>query len=88
MTVDYATADGTADRGTATTPRRSGTLTFAPGETTQDLHRAVNGDAARRADETFTVDLSGADERHDRATRQGIGTITDDDPRPAWRSTR
>ena len=81
MTVDYATADGTAvapgDYSAA-----GGTLTFLPGETTQTVSVDVNGDALDEQDETYTVDLTNAVN----ATiddGQGVGTITDDDPLPA-----
>ena len=81
VTVDYATADGTAvapgDYSGA-----AGTLTFLPGETTQTVSVDVNGDALDEEDETYTVDLTNAvnaiiDDG------QGVGTITDDDPLPA-----
>ena len=78
VTVDYATADGTAvapgDYSAA-----GGTLTFLPGETTQTVTVDVNGDALDEEDETYTVELSNATN----ATIEdgtGLGTITDDDP--------
>ena len=46
----------------------------------------VNGDTLDEANETFFVNLSNAVERDDRR-RQGVGTITDDDPPPTSRST-
>ena len=77
VTVQYSTSDGTAIAGvdyTATT----GTVTFAPGVTTQLVHVDVIGDAAAESNETFTVTLSspvGAT----LADGSAIGTITDDD---------
>ena len=77
VTVQYSTSDGTAIAGvdyTATT----GTVTFAPGVTTQLVHVDVIGDAAAEQHETFTVTLSspvGATLADGSAT----GTITDDD---------
>src|SRR5262249_49663227 len=60
VTVNYATADGTAtDAGNDYVPT-SGTLTFAPGETTQTITVVINPDRKNDADETFFVDLSGA----------------------------
>ena len=57
VTVDYATADGTATAGPPTTrPRAARHLRRRPDD--QDRHRPVNGDTARRADETFFVNLS------------------------------
>ena len=78
VTVDYATADGTAvapgDYSAA-----GGTLTFLPGETTQTVAVDVNGDALDEEDETYTVDLTNA-VNGTIDDGQGVGTITDDDP--------
>ena len=59
VTVNYATADGTA---TAPTDYQaaSGTLTFAPGEISKTATVLVNGDTTVEPNETFTVNLSGA----------------------------
>ncbi|MBI2946587.1 MAG: hypothetical protein HYY23_03010, partial [Verrucomicrobia bacterium] len=57
VTVSYATVDGTA-----TAPREysaaSGTLTFAPGETTKTINVPVNGDTEDEPNETFLLRLS------------------------------
>ena len=82
VTVDYATADGTATAPAATTRPRRGTLTFAPGQTTQTVTVPVNGDTLDEANETFSVNLTNAGQRDDRR-RQGVGTITNDDPLPS-----
>ena len=77
VTVNYATANGTASAG-SDYAAASGTLTFAPGETTKTVTVNVNGDSVNEADETFFVNLSGATN----ATvtdGQGLGTITNDD---------
>ena len=55
----YATANGTAIAGSDYTAV-SGSLTFAPGETTKTVTVAVLGDTVAEADETFVVNLSGA----------------------------
>ena len=81
MTVNYATANGTATRRRDYTAAAAGTLTFAPGETTKTVTVAVNGDTLDEADETFTVNLSAATNATI-ADGQGVGTITDDDPTP------
>ncbi len=80
ITVTYATADGTATAGTDYVAA-SGTLTFAPGETTRTLTVTVNGDTLDEPDETFTVNLSNA-VNATIADGQGVGTILDDDPEP------
>ncbi len=86
-TVDYATADGTATTADADYVASSGTLTFAPNETTQQITVAVNGDRKAEADETFTVVLSsGVNATSERLTvpaPEGVGTILNDDHAPA-----
>lgn len=59
VTVNFATANGTAVAGSDYTAT-SGTLVFNAGETTRPVIVSVNGDRTREADETFTVNLSGA----------------------------
>jgi len=54
VTVDYATADGTAEAGTDYVAT-SGTLSFASGTTTaQTISVTINGDTVDTTDETFT----------------------------------
>ncbi len=78
VTVNYATADGTATAPTDYTAISSTQLTFAPGETTKQVTVQVNGDKLVEGDETFSVNLSGAaNAAINKAT--GIGTITNDD---------
>ena len=73
MTVDYATTDGTAtaedDYSSA-----SGTLTFAPGETSGAISITVTDDAVHEPDETLTVSLSDATGRGVTADAEGAGT--------------
>ena len=57
VTVDYATADGSAAAGTDYTAA-SGTLTFAVGETSKTVTVALLYDAAAESDETLTLTLS------------------------------
>ena len=59
VTVNYATANGTATAGTDYTAT-SGTLTFTPGQTSQTVAVPVLGDTAIEANETFTLTLSSA----------------------------
>ena len=77
VTAGFATADGTATAGsdyTATT----GTLTFAPGETSKTVDVVVRGDVTSEADETFTVTLSSATNALI-AAATGTGTIQNDE---------
>ncbi|GLW93881.1 Calx-beta domain-containing protein [Actinokineospora globicatena] len=59
VTVNYATSAGTATSGVDFTPV-SGTLTFAPGETSKTITVPVLGDLLDEVAETFRVTLSGA----------------------------
>ena len=83
VTVDYATADGTAKAGEDYTST-SGTLTFAAGERTKTVHVPVLEDAHDEGEETFVLrlsNLSGARAGDLEAT----GTIVNSDPVPqAW----
>ena len=75
--VDYATADGTATAPGDYTAK-SGTLTFQPGETTENVTVDSVEDLIDEPNETYTLDLSnplnGAF-----GDNSGTGTINDDD---------
>src|SRR5262249_39351596 len=60
VTVDWATADGTAAAGTDYVAA-GGTLTIPAGETTGTIGVAVLGDLVSEADEWFTVRLTNPD---------------------------
>jgi chitinase len=77
VTVQYGTANGTASAGSDYTAK-SGTLTFAAGETSKTVSVAVSGDTAVEANETLTLNLSGASGATI-ADGSGAGTITNDD---------
>ena len=77
ITVDYATAPGTATAGTDYTST-SGTLTFAAGETSKTVTVSVNGDTVPEADETLTLQLSNA-VGTGIVDATGVGTIVNDD---------
>lgn len=57
VTISYATANGTATAGQDYTAS-SGTLTFAPGVTSQQIKVAILGDTTVEPNETFTVTIS------------------------------
>lgn len=59
VTVDYATADGTATAETDYTAA-AGTLTFAPGEIAKNIDVTVRGDTAPENNETFFMTLKNA----------------------------
>jgi probable HAF family extracellular repeat protein len=79
VTVNFATANGTAKAGEDYVAS-SGTLTFAPGETSKTITVVVKGDKRAEANETFFVSLSSAISALIQ-NGQGIGTILDDDRR-------
>ena len=58
VTVDYATADGTATAGSDYTAT-SGTLTFQPGETSKTVSVPITDDAVEDGGEILTLTLSG-----------------------------
>ncbi|MFM6407115.1 MAG: Calx-beta domain-containing protein, partial [Microcystis sp.] len=83
ITLNYATADGTATTADndyiaiATTP-----LTFNAGETSKAITVAVNGDNKVESNETFFVNLSNLNANGRNVTitdNQGQGTINNDD---------
>ena len=80
VTVQYSTADGTATSGGDYTAR-SGTLTFAAGETSKTVSVPILGDTSVEANEAFTVALSGASGATI-ADGSAVGTITNDDVAP------
>ena len=77
VTVNYATADGTANAGSDYTVAAA-TLTFAPGVTSATIRVPILNDAVAEPTETFTVNLSNATGGVITAG-QGVATIADDD---------
>ena len=83
VTVDYATADGTATAGADYTAT-SDTLTFTPGETEKTVNVAVLDDTHADSEETLTLALSNATGARIRDA-EATGTIVNSDPIPrAW----
>jgi hypothetical protein len=77
ISVDYTTRDwGSAEAGVDYEPT-SGTVTFAPGETTQSIFVTVYGDSLAEYSEYFAVELTGATGAH--ASSQAYVDIIDDD---------
>src|SRR5690606_35221011 len=58
ITVNYATADGTATTAGNDYVVANGMLTFAPGDLTKTVNVTVNGDTLVELDETFFVNLT------------------------------
>ena len=80
VTVDYQTAAGSATSGTDYDDG-SGTLTFSPQDTSEQILVDVNGDLTDEPDESFDVDLSNP-QQATIADGHASATITDDDPMP------
>jgi PKD repeat protein len=80
VSVAYATADGTATAG-SDYDAASGTVTFAPGETSKTITVSVRPDTMYEPDETFNVNLSSPN-GVTIADGQGVGTILNDDSPP------
>jgi hypothetical protein len=78
VTVDFATADGTATAPGDYAATR-GTLTFAPGEIAKAVTVQVNGDTRKEANESFNLNLSNATGNATIADSQAVGTIVNDD---------
>ena len=81
VAVDYATADGSATAG-ADFGSVSGTLTFAPGESSATVSVDIVDDEMHEPDETFVARLS-SPVNAVIATGEATGTILDDDEEPA-----
>jgi hypothetical protein len=77
VTVRYVTVDGTAD--STDFVEDAGTLTLPPETTSVRLPLIIKGDALDEPDETFSVELSGA-EHATIARARGTVTIQDTDP--------
>jgi len=80
VTVNYATTNGSASAGVDFTAA-SGQLVFAPGQTSQTIAVAVNGNRLPGPDKTFSVSLSTPNQYAVISKGVGVGTIVDDEPR-------
>jgi hypothetical protein len=58
---------------------KTGTLTFAPGETSKTITIVVNGDSKRESDETLYLDLFANSGNSLFFKNRGTGTIQNDD---------
>ncbi|MEJ1933007.1 Calx-beta domain-containing protein, partial [Nostoc sp. NIES-2111] len=76
ITVQYATANGTATAGVDYT-NTTGTLTFNPGETSKVINIPILNDSINEANETFTLSLSSPTNASLGGTSAVTTTITD-----------
>jgi hypothetical protein len=79
VTLSFKTTDGSATTGDNDYVTKTGTLTFAPGETTKTITIEVKGDSKKEADETFYLDLFGNSSNSLFTMSRGFGTILNDD---------
>jgi hypothetical protein len=79
VTMSFRTVNGTAKTSNGDYIAKTGTLTFAPGETTKTITIEVKGDSKREANETFYLDLFGNSSNSLFTKNRGIGTILNDD---------
>lgn len=86
VTVDYATADGTATVADTDYTAVSGRLSFLPGETRKTVSVSVIGDTKPELTETFTLVLS-APTNATIANGTGVGTIVNDDGQDGFQIT-
>lgn len=78
LTINFATANGTAAAGDYTAT--SGSLTFTSGQTTRTINVATAADnLTNESDETVLVNLSGAPAGSTISDSQGVGTIINND---------
>lgn len=82
VTVTYATAAGSATAGSDYSSA-TGTLAFAPGETSKTILVDVIGDTTVESNETFVISMSGASANARLRTASATGTILNDDAAPA-----
>ena len=76
---EIGTVNGTATTSDGDYLAKTGTLTFAPGETTKTITIEVKGDTRKEANETFYLDLFGLSSNALFTKNRGIGTILNDD---------
>lgn len=79
VTMSFKTTDGTAKTGDSDYVAKTGTLTFAPGETTKTITIEVKGDSKKEANETFYLDLFGNSSNSLFTKNRGLGSILNDD---------
>jgi hypothetical protein len=79
VTVSFATANGSATAADGDYVARTGTLTFAPGETSKTITITVQGDSKRESNETFYLDLFGLSSNALFTKNRGLGAILNDD---------
>ncbi|QDU21343.1 Calx-beta domain protein [Urbifossiella limnaea] len=75
VTMSFRTVSGTATTSDGDYVARTGTLTFAPGDTTKTITVEVEGDGKREADEYFYLDLFDSSTNSLVTRNRGVGTL-------------
>ncbi len=83
FTIDYATADGTAQAGSDYVAA-TGTLSFAEGETSKTVSIVIKGDMTPERSETLSVKLSNPTGDAAVVDDQAVGRIVNDDMIPIY----
>ena len=78
ISVNFSTVNGTAKTSDNDYVAQSGSVYFAPGQTSQTIQVVIKGDTRKENNETFQVKLSGA-YGASISDGQGTGTILNDD---------
>lgn len=81
VTISFQTADGSALAPNDYTPLASGTLTFAPGETSKTISVMVTGETSFESNENLEARLFNANNANI-SDSLGVGTILNDDLMP------
>jgi hypothetical protein len=79
VTMSFQTVNATATTSSGDYIAKTGTLTFAPGETTKTITIEVKGDSKKEGNETFYLDLFGNSANSLFTKNRGLGTILNDD---------
>lgn len=79
VTMSFQTVNGTATTSDNDFVAKTGTLTFAPGETTKTITIEVKGDSKKEANEYFYLNLFGNSTNSMFTKSRGTGTILNDD---------
>ena len=79
VTMSYRTVNGTATTSDNDYVAKTGTLTFAPGETSKTITIEVKGDTKKEANEAFYLELFALSSNALFTKNRGLGTILNDD---------
>src|SRR5262245_10739022 len=75
VTMSFGPVNGTATTSDNDYIAKTGTLSFAPSETTKTITIEVKGDSKREANETFVLDLFGLSSQALFTRNRGLGNL-------------